>query len=601
MGELRPGDRLGNYEIRNQVAGGGMGRIHRAWDVGLNRFVALKVITRPLGTDEQFRRRFRNEALHLASVDHPNVIPIYGVGETADGDPYLAMKFVEGTDLETRVRSAGPLDPPAAVHIVQQVARALDAAHREGLVHRDVKPANVLLSGEGDEAHAYLADFGLTKSTEGATEMTLSGEWMGTAGYAAPEQIEGDEVAPATDVYSLGCVLYFCLVGEPPFSGAPAKVLWSHVNELLPALPDHIRDHEALDGVVQRATAKDPHARWASPGELSHAASAALEGTSSAPAAVAELPGETEVTRRLPRTDPGPPPAPPPTTVMRQRKRWPLIAAAGAAILLVGGLGFALGAFDRSSGTTEPPPELAADDSDVAPEDEAETEPTAEDESPAFVRTSLDPESGATAVLPQGRRSIEGFGPRRQRTRVDTQAGAVAIIDYTPQDAPNPGAGYSTTGRSVENENLGVTAAEYLSRDCAEGSFCVNYPIDLGGYGFGVLAAAGTLGEARAIARRAARTLEAPAGTLQPPDVVEDCVSEFEPNVSDLSVRNMSCAEADALIISVIEDLQPGTFTNAGFSCQILGRYGPPDGPILGAENIRCAEGDRAFRFSWGD
>lgn len=184
---------------------------------------------------------------------------------------------------------------------------------------------------------------------------------------------------------------------------------------------------------------------------------------------------------------------------------------------------------------------------------------------------------------------------------MDTQTGAVAIIDYTPQDAPNPGMGYSTTGASISNQNLGATAAEYASPNCEEGSFCINYPIDLGGYGFGVLGVAASRDEARAIARRAARTLDAPVGTLQPPDAVNDCVSEFEPNVSDMSVRNMTCAEADDLIIVAIQNLRPATFQSAGFRCQILGRYGPPDGPILGAENVRCAQGDKAFRFSWGD
>ena len=241
------------------------------------------------------------------------------------------------------------------------------------------------------------------------------------------------------------------------------------------------------------------------------------------------------------------------------------------------------------------PPDAADSDSGSEPESAGDEEP------PTFVRTSLDPESGATAVLPNGSRSLESFGSRRQRTRVDTPTGAVAIIDFTPQDAPNPGAGYSTTGDSITNQNLGTTAAEYAGRGCDEGSFCVNYPIDLGGYGFGVLAAADSRAAARVIARRAARTLDAPAATLQPPDVVDDCVSEFEPNVSDMSVRNMSCAEADDFVIAAIRNLQPGTFESAGFSCQILGRYGPPDGPILGAENIRCTQGDRAFRFSWSD
>ena len=179
MRELRPGDRLGNYEIRDLIAEGGMGRIYRAWDAELKRFVAIKVVTRPAGADERFRRRFRNEAVHLGSVDHPNVIPVYGVGETADGDPYLVMKFVEGTDLNARVRSVGALEAASAVHLVDQLGRALDVAHREGLVHRDVKPANVLLSDADREPHAFLADFGLTKVAEAETELTLSGEWDG--------------------------------------------------------------------------------------------------------------------------------------------------------------------------------------------------------------------------------------------------------------------------------------------------------------------------------------------------------------------------------------------------------------------------------------
>ena len=601
MRELRPGDRLGSYEIRDEVARGGMGGIYKAWDTELNRFVAIKVITGPPSTDRQFRRRFRNEALHLASVDHPNVIPVYGVGETTDGDPFLAMKFVEGADLETRVKSDGPLDPATAADVVDQVARALGAAHREGLVHRDIKPANVLLSGGDRKAHAYLADFGLTKSTAGTTELTLSGEWMGTAGYAAPEQIQGEEVGPATDVYSLGCVLYFCLAGGPPFSGSPAQVMWSHVNDALPALPGHIPHHELLDDVIRRAAAKAPEGRWASPADLAHAASAAAEGAAGAPAAATLASTQTQATARLQAADPVERAAP--TRVMRQRRRWPFIAAAGALIVLGLGAAFALGAFDRSAPTSEPAPESVADDSPEPAEDDTPTEsvPAAEDEPPTFVRTSLDPESGATAVLPEGGRSVESFGADRQRTRVETRTGAVAIIDYTPQDAPNPGTGYSTTGGSVSNQNLGASAAEYASPNCEEGSFCINYPIDVGGYGFGVLAAADSRNEARAIARRAARTLEAPAGTLQPPDAVQDCVSEFEPNVSDMSVRNMSCAEADDFVIAAVQDLRRGTFESAGFSCQILGRYGPPEGPILGAENIRCAQGDKAFRFSWGD
>ncbi|MFZ0256461.1 MAG: serine/threonine-protein kinase, partial [Gammaproteobacteria bacterium] len=592
-------DQLGSYEIRDLIAAGGMGRIYRAWDTELSRFVAIKVITAPMGVGDDFQRRFRNEVLHLASVDHPNVVPVYGFGETEAGEPFLAMKLVEGTDLEAKVNAEGPLDAELAAQVVHQVARALDAAHREGLVHRDVKPANILLADADRETHAYLGDFGLTKAAEGETVLTLSGEWIGTAAYAAPEQIEQGEIGSAADVYSLGCVLYFCLAGEPPFSGSPAQIMWSHVNHPLPALPGRVRSHRSLDRVIEQATAKNPAERWPSAGALSRAAVAVTEGLSDVPAVAG--PPLTGTDKTIPLSTKGRREVTAaPTTVIRTRKRWPLVAAAAVIAALTAGAVLVLGGADLLSSPGESTVKPESGEPVASKSDQTSEAQSSSEELPTFVRTSLDYESGATAVLPEGKRYLESFGPRRQRTQIDTPR-AVAIIDYTPQDSPNPGTGYTTTGKSVSNANLDVTTAEYFSRSCEEGVFCFNYPIDLGGYGFGVLGAADSQPEARMIAMRAARTLDAPAATLQPPDVVDDCISEYEPNVSDMSVRNMSCAEGDDFVLAAIQDLQPGSFQSAGFTCQILGRYGPPEGPILGAENVRCAEGDRAFRFSWGD
>ncbi len=600
MGVLTPGDRVGAYEIRAHLAQGGMGHVYKAWDPSLGRFVAIKVMTGLGAADENFRRRFRKEALHLASVDHPNVIPVYAVGETADGDPYLAMKFVDGPDLETRVQAQGPLTPALAVEVITQTARALAAAHAADLVHRDVKPANVLLSEDGDHIHAYLADFGLTKSARDVT-LTATGEWFGTAGYASPEQIQGEPVGPASDVYSLGCVLYFCLAGSPPFSGAPAQVMWAHVHEELPQLPSGVPHRKELDAVIRRATAKNPEDRYASPMEVAREVAVAV-------GAVASFPDMDAVhaapTRHLRRSEPAQ--TAEPTAVMAKRRRWPYVAAT-AVVLLLAAVAGAMAVFDpfgqsdTESATQEPTGRSAAQSPPDSPETSSppDVEP-ADPPEPSFVRTKLDPTSGASAVMPRGERSVESFGGARHRTRIDTPAGTVVIVDYTPQDPPNPGSGYSTSGAYVTNPQLGVTAEEYLGRTCDEGAVCINYSVDLGGYGFGVLVAADTQEQARRVARRLVRTLDVPAATLQPPDVVQDCVSAFAPNVADMSVRNMDCAEADDLIVAVIQDLQPGPFQSAGFSCQIL-QWGPKDGPILGADNVRCVQGDRAFRFSWGD
>src|SRR5215211_4622944 len=166
-----------------------------------------------LAEDPEFRDRFVRESRAAASIDHPNVIPMYYTGEN-DGTLYIAMRYVEGSDLRTLVRAEGRLDAGRAAHVVSQVASALDAAHARGIVHRDVKPANVLL---GAADHAYLTDFGLTKSLTSHTGSTRDGGWVGTLGYVAPEQIRGERLDARADVYALGCVLYHSLAGAPPY------------------------------------------------------------------------------------------------------------------------------------------------------------------------------------------------------------------------------------------------------------------------------------------------------------------------------------------------------------------------------------------------
>jgi serine/threonine-protein kinase len=244
-----------------------MGEVFRAIDVRLDRPVALKLLVEQLSGDEGFRERLLRESRLAASLDHPNVVPIYEAGE-ADGRLFIAMRYVAGTDLKSLLRREGALEPERAVAIASQVAEALDAAHRKGLVHRDVKPSNVLLDQEGGREHVYLADFGLTQSVSdtGPTD----GQLMGTVDYVAPEQIRGDRVDGRADVYALGCLLFETLTGTLPFSGgSDVAVVYAHLeedppraSERRPGLP------QAVDAVFARGMAKDPEDRPASCGAL---------------------------------------------------------------------------------------------------------------------------------------------------------------------------------------------------------------------------------------------------------------------------------------------------------------------------------------------
>jgi YVTN family beta-propeller protein len=273
--ELQTGDDFAGHRVTGVAGRGGMGVVYRAVQLDLDRAVALKLIAPQLAEDQAFRDRFVRESRLAAAIDHPNVIPIYYTGEH-DGALYIAMRYVEGSDLRTLVRAAGRLDPARAAHIAAQVASALDAAHERGIVHRDVKPANVLL-GSGD--HAYLTDFGLTKriaSHSGGA--TRTGGWVGTLGFVAPEQIRGERVDARADVYALGCVLFYMLTGTAPYQrDSDEATLWAHLNDDPPSVTAHAEGVPlALEGVVRRALAKDPDDRFPSAGDLGRAALAAV-------------------------------------------------------------------------------------------------------------------------------------------------------------------------------------------------------------------------------------------------------------------------------------------------------------------------------------
>jgi YVTN family beta-propeller protein len=269
MPEFSPGDVFVNHRIEGLAGRGGMGVVYRTIDLDLDRVVALKVITPALADDPDFRARFVAESKAAASIEHPHVIPVYYAGER-EGVLFIVMRYVDGPDLRALVRAEGTLDPERAAHIVADVGGALDAAHAHGLVHRDVKPANVLL---GADDHAYLTDFGLTKreASTGAG-LSRSGGWVGTLGFVAPEQIRGERVDARTDVYALGCVLVHALTGAAPYMrDSDEATLWAHLNAPVPTdrVPAEFR------GVVERALAKDPAERFPSAGDLGRAALAA--------------------------------------------------------------------------------------------------------------------------------------------------------------------------------------------------------------------------------------------------------------------------------------------------------------------------------------
>jgi ABC-type oligopeptide transport system substrate-binding subunit/class 3 adenylate cyclase/predicted Ser/Thr protein kinase len=270
------GGTLAGYRIERLLGRGGMGAVYLARDERLGRRVALKVLPPELADDERFRERFLREWRIAAALEHPHVVPIHDAGE-ADGQLYIAMRYVEGSDLKELIRAESPLEPTRALRVVSQVADALDAAHARGLVHRDVKPANVLLDEAGN---SYLCDFGLTKNVSSSSGLTGAGQLVGTLEYIAPEAIRGDPVDGRADQYSLACLLYECLTGEPPYRReGEAQVLWGHVEEAPPRSSERRPElPKALDRVLAVGMAKDPDVRFASCGELAAAALAALSG-----------------------------------------------------------------------------------------------------------------------------------------------------------------------------------------------------------------------------------------------------------------------------------------------------------------------------------
>ena len=295
-GPIPAGARVAGYRLDEQIGRGGMAVVYRAYDLQLDRQVALKVLDPVLAGDGDFQQRFIRESRAAAAVDHPNIIPVFAAGE-ADGVLFIAMRYVSGPDVRTLIDSTGPLDPRRAVDIVSQVAAALDSAHGRGLVHRDVKPANMLLDpapGGSRSDHVYLSDFGLSKRALTSLGLTATGQLVGTLDYVAPEQIENRPVDGRSDLYSLACTAFEMLSGAPPFRrDQHLALLWAQLSELPPPLTSRRPDlPPAVDQVMAKALAKSPGDRYPRCLDFAAALRAACLG---GPGEVAGQPGPGQV------------------------------------------------------------------------------------------------------------------------------------------------------------------------------------------------------------------------------------------------------------------------------------------------------------------
>jgi tRNA A-37 threonylcarbamoyl transferase component Bud32 len=344
---------LDGFLIEAVAGRGGMGVVYKARQSRPDRVVALKVIATDLAQDDAFRARFQRESSIAAQIEHPNVIPVYAVGES-DGVLYIAMRFVDGTDLRTLLAQEGRLAPHRAAAIVDAVGQALDAAHSHGLVHRDVKPANILISpSTGGRDHVYLSDFGLSRHIEGSGGLTGTGAFLGTIDYVAPEQARGERVDARTDVYSLGCVLFQALTGTVPFplDNDLAK-LYAHDQKSPPSALERAPDlPQAFEAVLARAMAKAADERYLSAGDLGRAAIAAASGAvlsrsersvaveAAAPAGVGPV-GAPATAPAAPATavSAGAPAAgsvPPQPAAATSRRLWKVVAAVVAVVAVV--------------------------------------------------------------------------------------------------------------------------------------------------------------------------------------------------------------------------------------------------------------------------
>jgi hypothetical protein len=338
---LSAGSAFGGYRIDGTLGHGGLGIVYLARELALDRLVALKLIRPELAHERRFRQRFRSESLTAASIEHPRVVTVFGAGEL-DGLLYVAMRYVPGDDLGRLIAARGPLPPGEAAALIAQVADGLDAVHAAGLVHRDVKPANVIVTDADSGAPSgFLTDFGLAKAAAATDGLTATGEVIGSVDYMAPEQIEGRRIDARTDVYALGCVLFHAVSGRVPFPDRESSAkMWAHLNEPPPAAGAG-EEARALARVIHRGMEKDPARRFPSAGDLGRAALAAVRGEAVTQPERAVGAGEAAPAETLPiATEVAPAPTEPLPRRRRKvrRRRW---IAAILVILTLAALGAA--------------------------------------------------------------------------------------------------------------------------------------------------------------------------------------------------------------------------------------------------------------------
>jgi len=560
----RVGTTLGGYRIDARIGEGGMGVVYRAEQLALSRPVALKLIARQYANDGAFRERFERESRLAASIDHPNVVPVYEAGDV-EGLLFIAMRYVEGTDLRELVASEGRLAPPRAADMMRQVGAALDAAHARGLVHRDVKPANVLVTGRREEEHAYLTDFGLTKRASSQSGATRTGEWVGTLDYVAPEQIEGRPIDARTDIYALGCVLHQLLTGEVPYvRDSDVAKMYAHLNAPPPAMTPGVPGlSPAFDAVVERAMAKRPDERYPSAGDLGRAALAAAAGAAlAAPersvargAASPDGPGvaadATKLSAGQQRTSAGPPrdgPGQPRTAAVprraaagpprdgppsaatavlapgRRRRRAAL--AAGAVLLVLAGGAAALaagGAFggDEPEGRAGGPETVER----RAAEETQADEPVTDGDEPENPRSAPDAQAfegvAYSAAYPDGwqiTQSEQLETSPRERTTFSGPDGGEVSIDRIPGDRTSPRANAERNEASASGEPgyerisfedvalQGGSGFEWIFTSSSSSK--VVYYLTSGGDGHAVLGSGGNFDAALDAARLVAETIE---------------------------------------------------------------------------------------------
>ena len=522
------GEVLGGYRIESFIARGGMGAVYVAQQIRLERRVALKVIAPELADNREFRERFERESRIAASIDHPNVVPIYEAGE-ADGLLFIVMRLVPGTDLRARIAERGRIDPSEAAGLIAQVAGALDAAHATGLVHRDIKPGNILLERTSEGDRAYLSDFGLTKRISSASALTRTGMVIGTLDYIAPEQLQGERVDARTDVYALASLLFHSLTGRVPFPREDDMAkMYAHVHVPPPSLLDEVaglpRD---LGPVVARGMAKDPAERYQSAGDLGRAALAAVQGEAPTAAERSVATGAA-----APSTVAGvapaaptfvPPPVPvashheaPTASLPPQRSNAPLWAL--VAVLLVAlGVGGALLLANSGGDDPETTTAAAGTDSTVTTTETAETTETTEateegtlppggsgaESLETFVSDaggfSVDVPAGADWTTPQERR----VNPGLWEVRTEGPSGLEVIVNYTPEEAASVQPADSCA--AVDHPEFSL-ARKCVFRggtiDVCQTSTCIDYLLNdsTGGPGYAVLVGGGTRAQAEDIA-----------------------------------------------------------------------------------------------------